>query len=251
MFRFDLLAYYYRYCYYKSMRTQHKNRLFGVIVFIFLAIFLSCSSYKPPRKRIEVDLHNKPVNLGIIEAQLNSMIAKAGMKKLDIAVEYYPVDDVVSLRFRLDLATYWQFWDEINRKAFVEALSAYKTDYEMRNLTNKNQRNKRAYGTLLSYTVYETASFTMPDFGYPNLELGYQFKSNAPYFTVTQRAAKSENPLSGADDAQSPNLFMYFTRAQADELAVLFDAITLRSVGSAPALSPDSGISSDSYFESD
>ena len=50
--------------------------------------------------------------------------------------------------------------------------------------------------------------------------MGYRFKDDAVYFTMLQRSANEESSRRSKESSQ---FTMYFTRAQAGELAKLFD----------------------------
>ncbi|MCL2880825.1 MAG: hypothetical protein FWF29_11325, partial [Treponema sp.] len=58
----------------------------------------------------------------------------------------------------------------------------------------------------------------------PVLELGYRFRDNNPYFTVMMRSAKDESKNNGGSAPMESSSFgTYFTRAQGESLAQLFD----------------------------
>ena len=67
-----------------------------------------------------------------------------------------------------------------------------------------------------------------------NVQLGYQFRDDAPYFSVNQREAEYKEEMSRDNNRTSTAITMYFTRAQAAELAALFDQSFLRTVAVPP-----------------
>ena len=195
-------------------------------IFVFLAaaqIFCAaCSTVQPARERIQVNQRGLEIGAGSADAQFDKVFGVGPLEKRDVAVSYFPADDVVCLRFRVDLVGYRQYWDQANRAAFIEALDRYKEDYDQKNLPAKGSRGKRQYGTIRGLLIWETHRFSHLNYSYPKLELGYYFKNRSPYFTVTQREAPNEEPASKQGNPRSRNIVMYLTRAQADSIAALF-----------------------------
>jgi hypothetical protein len=164
------------------------------------------------------------------------------LKKQTVELLYFPADDVVALSFKYQLINYRLFWDAPARARFSAALALYKKDYESRDLIDKYSKTRRIYGYFTGLTDWRTVSFSTLSRAYPVVELGYDFKKSQkgqryPYFTVTQRQADDE--LTSSDNMQRSSLQIgiHFTRAQAEDLAKLFDQAWLDSIG-APAVSP-------------
>jgi hypothetical protein len=77
---------------------------------------------------------------------------------------------------------------------------------------------------------------------YPIIDFGYAFQSNSPYFTIVQRSAKDvRNDSSSSGDRNSLQVVFYFTRAMADDLAVLLSPEHLRSLLPANLTTPAPG----------
>jgi hypothetical protein len=57
--------------------------------------------------------------------------------------------------------------------------------------------------------------------GVAAVELGYTFKDQMPFFSLMQRSAENENKASKIK--ASSNVMLYFTRAQAEAIAVMFN----------------------------
>jgi hypothetical protein len=81
--------------------------------------------------------------------------------------------------------------------------------------------------------------------GYPNYEMGYVFKEDSsrresPYFTIFQRESKDILMENDTIEGKSANIFVYYTRAQAEDLANIFDQEYLLSLTrSMPAGDPE------------
>ncbi|GHV65533.1 hypothetical protein AGMMS49587_19910 [Spirochaetia bacterium] len=210
---------------------------------MFLGVSLllfSCKSTgaKGPIANFFPGTNTEAVSIGSAAMQFNKFFS-SGIEKKDVETYFDPHTDMVYLQFRYQTVVYRQFWDKSNRLQFITALEKYKKDYEAKKLNLKGSRAIRAYGILKGLTVWGqfSSNIFMNAASRPRLELGYQFKQNSPYFTVHQLAA--DNIYNASDEGKSSiAITTYFTRAQADELAKLFDQQYLLSFSgpkSAPA----------------
>jgi hypothetical protein len=202
---------------------------------ILAAILLltSCSSIPPARERISVDLRAPRCTADSAEAYFDRFLSVTGLKAEPVNVFYYPDDDVVCLHYKVDLINYYQFWSRGNRDVFISCLQQYKEDYEQRTLINKNQQTKRIYGRVLGYAIWELSRISSQGRCHPDIEIGYYFRSKAPFFSLTQREAENVNEQSRDSYQNSVTQVIYFTLAQADQLAALFEQDYLQG------LSPD------------
>jgi len=193
------------------------NKIITVCV-ITLAL-TSCASVRA-KKPFTVDIYSPRYVAGSIEVQIDKVFG--GLKKIKANVYYYPDESAVCLEFTAESVFFSQFWSGDGRDAFIAALEQYKTDYEQRNLAAKSARTKRAYGKVQGYLVWGVLRMLSdPARGVVTMDLGYMFKDNMPYFSLTQRPAEYKDNTSRK--TQSPNVMLYFTRAQAEELAALFN----------------------------
>jgi hypothetical protein len=184
------------------------------------------------RIKFTVDLKSPSVDIGQIEAQLNRPFPQMGLAKHDIKTAYFPFEDAVCLEYRINGYYYYQFWHKNGRDAFRNALEIYTEDYSTQKLKNKNNKTKIQYGTIKdSYLRWQAFNLTMAATGNMEMYLGYYFRDGAPFFSVTQMEAFFKNPsLNKDDDKYSPEIPIFFTRTQADELAALFDHDYLVSI---------------------
>ena len=193
------------------------------IAIISIAISLAaCSSTRTVKEQLSVDLKSPSISVGTVGAQFDKFLSIGGLRKSNIAVNYFPNEDAVCLQYKSELITYYQFWDKANRDAFVSALEKYKEDYAQRNLGKSSRKTKRNYGTFEGYIIWQLSQYTVPAYGYPKIEIGYYFKDKSPYFSINQRKAEFLDELSQSKK-ESLEIMIYFTRAQADSLAALFD----------------------------
>ena len=201
------------------------------IAIFTLALSLTvCSSVKTAKEPFSVELNSVRLPAGTVDAQFDRFLFIGGLKKDNITVEYFPREDAVCLQYRKDFITYYQFWDNDARDAFLTALGKYKEDYTTRKLGKGGRKTKRNYGSVESYLIWQSSSFTVQAKAPMNIEMGYFFKDNAPFFTINQGEADYEDPVTRDSNRTSQEITIYFTRAQADNLAALFDPYYLRGL---------------------
>jgi len=147
-----------------------------------------------------------------------------GLNQVSVDTVFHPRLNAVSLEFRHEFVTYRQFWDETARRHFITALEHYNADFEERNLINRQRQTRNVYGRVNGRLEWQTARFTATHVSHPVIELGYRFRENAPFFTALMRSARSEEAHgSGLGQTESRQIRMSFTRAQAADLARIFD----------------------------
>ncbi|MCL2442240.1 MAG: hypothetical protein FWD13_02105 [Treponema sp.] len=188
-------------------------------------MFSACTT-NSGKDRVEFIVnHNSPqISVGEIELQFTALLGMGGLRKQTVNVLYYPAEDAVCLLYRQDFMNYQQFWSRSGRQGFINALQKYNEDYEARSLERRGGRNAaRKYGTVRGYLIWQQFSIAVRARANMNVELGYAFKERVPYFTVSQREAEYKDAVTRDNDRTSQNITMYFTRAQAAELAVLFE----------------------------
>jgi hypothetical protein len=207
----------------------------GLAVFIFF----SCRTLDPAEKYPDMIVDKDPVSAGTIEFEVDRFFS-SNVDKKEAELIFYPRYNTVALEFRYQTIRYRQFWDLEGREKFVQALEHYKEDYAARNLVNKYSKSRSVYGKFKGKIEWETFSITTPGLAYPAIELGYRFRGKgggSPYFTVLQQSAKDEYTLnSDSSKPDSLQICTYYTRAQGEELARLFDQSFLLSLlGPLPA----------------
>jgi len=213
-----------------SFLVLFQTYLMRYIYFLLIALVMSsCATKIRPEIEFPITSRSVSVELSDIDAQFNVMFSLKKLKKNTVKVSYFPAEDIVCLRYRVDFVTYYQYWYRDSRLAFLSALDRYKVDFETRNLPKKSS-SIRAYSTVDSFCIWETAQFTTKGRSFPKIEIGYLFKDNSPYFTIRQKEAVNKDPLTYRDKEKSLNQVLYFTRAQADVLAGLFNQEYLNTV---------------------
>jgi len=184
------------------------------------------------RQRFTVNTSAPFVEAGEIEAQFNKPFPMTGISKNDIKITYYPFDDAVCLQYRINTVTYNQFWHRRGRDEFLTALKKYNEDFTSQKLVNKNTKSKTQYGTVEDfYLIWQSHRFSERTRGNMKMHFGYYFRENSPYFAITQMEALHQDRVQDREkDEYSPEIPIFFTRAQAEKLAEIFDQEYLQSI---------------------
>jgi len=207
-----------------------------IIILAFALSLTVCATAKTIKEEpFTVDFDSPKIQIGEFQAQFDKTIKLTGIRSVDISVSYYPLEDAVCLQYRIDFMTYYLFLDKEGRAAYLKALEQYKEDYDQRNLDTKGSRKtQRKYGKINSYLIWQAAVFTVRARANTDVELGYDMlkidNKKAAFFCIYRRDAVYIDENSKQDRRLSPNTPMYLTRAQADELAALFDQNLLISL---------------------
>jgi hypothetical protein len=211
-----------------------KRKYFFIILLLFCStILVTCASADwTPKEQFVVNLNSPQIPIGEIELQFDTFMGLRGLRKENVNVIYFPREDAVCLQFRHEFVNYHQFWSRRGRLEFLSALERYNTEYTERTLAVNDRRSRRSYGVVEGYLIWQMYTFTVQARANMNVELGYEFKDRAPYFTINQRQAEFKEDHSRDNNRTSPVITMFFTRAQAAQLAALFDPEFLRGFAS-------------------
>ena len=159
-----------------------------------------------------------PVSAGSGSASLDRIFG--GLYPAEIGAVFHPRLNAVSVEFRHEMVSYRLFMDEVARRQFASALELYNADFDGRSLINRHRQTGAAYGRVSGRLEWQTARFTATSVSHPTIEFGYRFRDNSPFFTVLARSAKTDGD---SGQSESRQIRIYFTRAQAAELAAIFD----------------------------
>jgi len=200
-------------------------KFFKKLVFIFSLCIIASACKNAPKVKIEdftVNMSSPKNKIGEIDLQTDQFFGLGSFKKQNADVFHYPKEDVICLVYKYEFYTYNQFWDKKGMLKFINALKKYNEDYNAHNL-QKNNKSQQKYGSLRGYLVWQQLTITVQAFANMDIDLGYTFKNNSPYFTIYQRAAEYFDDRARDNNRISPNLTMFFTRAQAAALAEIFE----------------------------
>ena len=206
----------------------------------------ACVTTRTPKEEFIVDMNKPKIELGEVEIQFDRLFSLGSLRKVKVPVSYFPQDDAVCLQYRSELITYYQFWSKKGREGFINTLTQYYEDYNEKRLSKSGRKTLKHYGVVEGYLVWQLHRFAIKAKANMNVELGYQFRDKSPYLTVNQREAEYIESFENSNNRTSNVITLFFTRAQAQELAALFDPQFLLNI---VAASPPSSKSSDDYVE--
>jgi hypothetical protein len=207
-------------------------------VILTLALLIcACSTAKTVKEApFTVDFNSPRIRAGTIEAQFEKIVNIAGLRTIKVNVDYFPLEDAVCLQYRLDFMTFYMYMDKQGRDAYLNALERYKEDFTNRALDTKgSKKTRRQYGNVEVYLIWQAFAYTLRAKANTFIDYGYDIKriskNRASFFTIYRRETKfTDTNTSEQDNKIAPNEIMFFTRAQADDLAELLDQDLLKSL---------------------
>ena len=197
-----------------------KQYILAALAGLGLLLAISCTTPNPARRFPHMIADMEPFTIGTVEVFFDRLLSTT-VHPAEAEVIFYPRLNAVALQFRHEFVTYRQFWDEVARRQFISALERYRADFGARNLRSNYRRTRAVYGSVNSRLEWETLRITRTRISYPIIDLGYRFRGESPFFTTRTRTA-SEVGGPPTDSVENVQIHMYFTRAQAGELASLF-----------------------------
>jgi hypothetical protein len=192
-----------------------------IVVIGTMFLICSCISTQPPAEPFTVNLRGPRQGIGSVESYLDKVFSSKEVSKNDINVFYYPADDAVGLEYKVQIIECSLFWNESGREAFIGALERYKKEFDQRTLVNRGKKSRVTYGSTDGFLTWKKTRFSVQAYGNAKVYLGYQFKADSVFFTVTQMAADYKDPNSRSRNQTSQITMVYFTLAQAESLAAL------------------------------
>jgi len=223
------------------------------IISIFLLVFtlIGCNSIKRQieiarqrEPKFKVDLKSPKVPVGSVEAQLDR--ALFGLRKIKVNVTYSPIEDAVCLEFKRNTVTNYQFYNRSGRTALKKAFEQYLDDYNNRNLVN-NKTTKNIYGSEEGYLIWKLTRVSSQYYDNVDFSFGYLFREKSPFFTITQGEAEFNDIFSSKENPRNAEFQLFFTIAQATELAKYFDSDSLKGLTNIPSEMMDSNINYEEY----
>jgi hypothetical protein len=116
-------------------------------------------------------------------------------------------------------AYYYLFWDTESRKAFLNSIDSYFSDFENKRLNRKLNTSEKVYGKADVRLRWGALSNSTPNNGKGKMYLGYKFKEKSPFFSITIYPVFNEySKDTGAVDKESMMLTYYFNKSQLADL---------------------------------
>jgi len=204
------------------MIIRHLKHCF--FIYAVAALCFSCGTTRSGTTQTKMLADVEPFSIGSVNASFEKLLS-SGLTGADVEVIFYPRKNEVALKFKYLTYYYWQFWNEEGRRQFIDALNRYKDDFANQRLTTNNNKSRAVYGKAKGRCEWQTLNLSLAAIyrSSPVLELGYNLKDNTAYFSTYQAEAKEETGANPSGITESRSITMYFTRAQGEELAQLFD----------------------------
>ncbi len=170
---------------------------------------------------------------------LNSLKQTGGV----ITIE--PEEKVAGFGSPYLLAYYIVTMDEKNRNYYKQAVNTYLNDFNNKKLDRKSRKSYQQYGKMDVKLWWGPIKSSTPNHSKTKCYLGYTFKENSPYFTLTMYSSVNDYFLEVNSEAEkeSINLTYYLTKAQAkalsdflsaDYLNPIFEAYDYTKLGGVP-----------------
>jgi hypothetical protein len=194
-----------------------------VAVFLLISLVLSACYTIPDSKKYPNMVANvDPIPTGTVQVQIDKVFM-TGLQKRDIETVFEPRENAVYLQFTYQSVFYRQYWSQDARAAFVEAVKRYKQDFNDRALSKRGKQ--RAYGKVRGKAVFSSLQVSISEryTSEPQIDLGYVFKRDNPYFQMLMLKAKADVSTNDKATLSSLRIPFYLTIAQAEELAAIFD----------------------------
>ena len=199
---------------------------------------VSCASFNNAAKYPDMVADVDPFSIGTVNASFDQTFPPQ-LRTDTVEVIFYPRENKVALEFKMNLGQYRQFWDKEGRRLFAVGLSRYEEDFDKHRLTNNYNKTSSVYGKFKSRFEWKATSLSSTYKSSPVVQLGYRFRGDSPFFATRQLKADEETKTNEGL-TESPSFSIYFNRAQAKELAGMFDEAFLKesvqSKGPTPAL---------------
>ncbi len=194
-----------------------KITLASVSMFLCAVILSGCAStgmkVKEHIDESKIGRYDPP-ELGSGQFRLEKLLSSE-LEAKDYSVLYYPDTNTVGLLFKNGLTKTKIRMDKDARDALINAVNAYKDDFENHRLDRKMKKVKEVYGAARVKLEWGPVFYNY--WSDPKVIFGYQFVGKSVYFCAKVLASKSEMK---ADDVviQNGSILIYMKRSQADEL---------------------------------
>lgn len=137
-----------------------------------------------------------------------------GIDVKTVTIIFAPRTNVVIMEFKIQGNTTRLHLAVNDRKFLLDAITMYLDSFEAKTLVNDNKTNK-AYGVRKWFM--EWGMLTLNARASARVNVGYEFKSNAPYFVLTVPEVPNDLYNKGSVVKRSGYFKLFFTRSQLAE----------------------------------
>ncbi len=137
----------------------------------------------------------------------------------DATIAVYDKKKIAGFGSYYMLAYYFVSFETKGRKELKVAYNQYLKDFEEKKLDRKGKNTYKAYGYIDVRLDWGTIQNTTPNYGTTKACIGYRFKNNSPYFTITIFPTDNlREDIPQEDRVASMKLIFYMTKAQGKSL---------------------------------
>lgn len=115
---------------------------------------------------------------------------------------------------------YYLFMNENTRNKLKQNVEQYFADFESHSLLKSGKTYKK-YGEAPVRLEWGTIPSMIDAYGNGKIQFGYRFYDNSPYFTLTVWPVKNLEKNKAAGSAKSIKIQYFFTKKQAETIAIL------------------------------
>lgn len=208
----------------KTLSTDKENKT---------ALPVTKKRIEPKEKRPFISFGNKYDIEVLKETTCNSKNLFGVLGEKEAKIILYLKDSTIGIGTGYQGVYYYSLYDQNSRAKFVNAYNQYLSDFENKKLIRgKSNKTQRAYGTSKVNLRWGTIESSTPNNGTGTMYFGYVFEKNSPYFVITMQPVynKHYDDVQESTTRESIYYRIYFTKAQAKDLADCFDPSYVDSV---------------------
>lgn len=219
------------------------------LIFAGAVIALSISAWaRAPRLKDTIETVRlgdfDPVELGSGTFRLKNIFASELAVK-EFSVMLYPKNGTAGVLYKRTPVKERLLLDRAARSAVISAYELYLKDYEEKKLDRNQRKFKESYG--YARAKIEWGPFQYSTYADPKISMGYIFVGKSPYFCI--RIPSTKSPQNKGDvPVEYGGLLLYFTRAQAKDLA---DSISDEEIQEAISAQVLHDVPEDSYDDAE
>ncbi|MBN2509902.1 MAG: hypothetical protein JXB03_06480 [Spirochaetales bacterium] len=154
----------------------------------------------------------EPFHLMNIEAGVPQFISKEMDQRL-LETYFHGRTNEVAFKFKYETATNQLFFNHGARIMAINAVDTYFSDFEQKKLLKNENKTRFSYGKYTGRLNWKT--LIMQADSEPELQFGYKFLHDNPYFTVIVKPADNINADTLKTIPGNIEMTLYFTKAQA------------------------------------
>jgi hypothetical protein len=142
------------------------------------------------------------------------------LKQEDAAVIYNVKSEKAGFSAWYQTNWYHLLFDTATRRGLAAASLQYMSDFEQKKLDRKDKKSYKAYGEYPVTLRWGTIPGMESGYADTNIQFGYEFNKNSPYFTVTVWQVANEAYKDNSSDVPtSSTLHFYMTKVQVTQMA--------------------------------